>query len=93
MTAPGPQSVPRLAPGCRLSEDQRQPALLLIPEGELRLLGPGLEILKRVDGRRTFAAIIEDLRAQYPQADPGRMERDTAAFLERLSERGLLRFE
>jgi len=88
-----PQAIPRLAPGCRLSEDPRRPGLLLIPEGELRLLGPGPEILRRVDGRRTLAAIVEDLRAAYPQADPARMERETAAFLERLWERGLLRVE
>jgi pyrroloquinoline quinone biosynthesis protein D len=88
-----PQAIPRLAPGCRLSEDPRQPELLLIPEGELRLIGPGLEILKRVDGRRTLAAIVENLSAAYPQADAARIKRETGAFLERLWERGLLRLE
>ena len=49
---PDLQSRPRLAPGCRLGENNNQ-QVLLMPERALRLNGPSLEIVQRCDGSRT----------------------------------------
>src|SRR3979409_904033 len=54
MTPLDPESVPRLAPGCRLSIGADAEAMLLIPEGALRLIGPGRHIVELCDGERTM---------------------------------------
>jgi len=86
-------SVPRLARGCRLTEDPGQGWVLLIPEGILRLSGPGPRILERCDGSRTLGDIVRELTREYAAGDPARVESDTAAFLERLCERRIIVLE
>jgi len=86
-------SVPRLARGCRLSEDPSQGWVLLIPEGILRLSGPGPRILQRCDGSRTLGEIVRELGQEFAAGDPARVEADTAAFLERLCERRIIVLE
>ena len=86
-------SVPRLARGCRLSEDAQQGWVLLIPEGILRLSGPGPRIIERCDGSRTFGQIVRELGAEFGASDSTRVETETAAFLERLRERRIVDWE
>ena len=81
--------IPRLARGCRLREDQDQGWVLLIPEGVLRLSGPGPHILQRCDGARTFGEIVAELGQEFA-ADTARVEAETGAFLERLVERRIV---
>jgi hypothetical protein len=50
MMSPDLQSRPRLAPGCRLNDANKQQQVLLMPERALRLNGPSLEIVQRCDG-------------------------------------------
>jgi pyrroloquinoline quinone biosynthesis protein D len=88
-----PASIPRLARGCRLSEDPAQGWVLLIPEGVLRLSGPGPRILKRCDGSRTFADIVRELGAEFAESNAERVEAETAAFLERLVARRIVVLE
>lgn len=83
-------SIPRLARGCRLSEDAAQGWVLLIPEGVLRLSGPGPGILRRCDGLRTFADIVRELGQEFAGADAARVQTETAAFLDRLAERRII---
>ena len=83
-------SVPRLARGCRLAEDREHGPVLLIPEGVLRLSGPGPEILRRCDGSRNFAQIVGELAGQFGSASTDRIEAETAAFLERLRDRRII---
>lgn len=85
-------SIPRLARGCRLYEDPAQGWVLLIPEGVLRLSGPGPRILQRCDGACTFADIVKQLRAEFGADDP-RVEAETAVFLERLVARRIVVLE
>lgn len=87
-----PAGIPRLARGCRLSEDTGQGWVLLIPEGVLRLSGPGPEILRRCDGSRTFEEIVAELSREFA-ADATRVEAETAAFLTRLVERRIVVME
>ena len=54
-------SRPRLRPGCRLGDSAQQGDVLLIPEGVLRLVGPGRKIVERCDGQHTFDDIVRDL--------------------------------
>jgi pyrroloquinoline quinone biosynthesis protein D len=83
-------SIPRLARGCRLSEDPAQGWVLLIPEGVLRLSGPGPRILQRCDGSRTLAEIVRDLGDEFAEPDAARVEAETSAFLERLVARRIV---
>ena len=85
-----PESIPRLGRGCRLSEDPAQGWILLIPEGVLQLSGPGPHILQCCDGVRTLADIVNELGTKFPGAEAGRIEKETAAFLERLVEKRIV---
>jgi pyrroloquinoline quinone biosynthesis protein D len=84
------ESIPRLGRGCRLAEDNLQGWILLIPEGVLRLSGPGPHILQRCDGVRTVGQIVADLETSFPGAEAGRIATETTSFLERLSERRIV---
>jgi len=88
---PRPESVPRLAPGCRVTTAGEQP-MRLIPEGALRLAGTGLKIIELCDGRRTFEDVVAQLQQQFPAADPAKIANETSSFLERLHEKRALNF-
>jgi pyrroloquinoline quinone biosynthesis protein D len=81
------ESVPRLGRGCRLAEDNLQGWVLLIPEGVLKLSGPGPHILQRCDGVRTVGQIVEELESVFPGAEAGVIAAETTAFLDKLMER------
>jgi pyrroloquinoline quinone biosynthesis protein D len=82
----------RLAPGCRLNDPSGPEELLLIPEGALRLKGPGRAIVELCDGERSSGGIIEELKRRYPDEDGTRIEAEVVAFLTRLRDRGVLEF-
>ena len=82
---PDPQSHPRLAPGCRLGENNQQ-RVLLMPERALRLNGPSLEIVERCDGKHTVQQIITELQQLYSKAEPKKVESDILDYLARLND-------
>ncbi|HXL21418.1 MAG TPA: pyrroloquinoline quinone biosynthesis peptide chaperone PqqD [Candidatus Dormibacteraeota bacterium] len=88
---PDPNSRPRLAPGCRLGENNSQ-RVLLMPERALRLLGPSLEIIERCDGNHTVAAIVADLQKIYSKAKPEKVEQDILGYLQLLQKERALDF-
>jgi pyrroloquinoline quinone biosynthesis protein D len=90
MSELAPDSVLRLAPGCRLSAAGESEDLLLIPEGALRLRGPARAIVELCDGKRAMREIAEELKRRYPSADAVRIETEVAALLARLRGRGVL---
>ena len=94
MSELAPDSVLRLAPGCRLSaageSGGESEDLLLIPEGALRLKGPARAIVELCDGQRAMREIAEELKRRYPSADALRIETEVAALLARLRDRGVL---
>jgi len=92
MPRPNADSKPHLAPGCRLSEMPNQEATLMMPEGALKLKGPGLQILRSCDGDHTFQQIVDALYKQYQRANLQKIEEDTATFLEQLQERRAVDF-
>ena len=83
-------SRPRLRPGCRLGDSAQQGDVLLIPEGVLRLVGPGRKIVERCDGQHTLNDIIRDLKAEFPSVPPERIEAEVTTFVERLNKKGAL---
>jgi pyrroloquinoline quinone biosynthesis protein D len=85
-------SRPQLRAGCRFSEAPGQEEVLLVPEGLMKLAGPGRKILDLCDGQRTFAQILAELDAIYPGAPADQMMRETASYLERLRDRGAVEF-
>jgi pyrroloquinoline quinone biosynthesis protein D len=88
---PDANSKPRLAPGCRLSENNQQ-RVLLMPERALRLNGPSLEIVQRCDGIHTVQQIITDLQQIYSKAEPKKVETDILGYLTLLHDERALDF-
>jgi pyrroloquinoline quinone biosynthesis protein D len=85
-------SRPRLAPGCRLGENDQQ-RVLLMPERALRLNGPSLEIVERCDGQHTVQQIIADLQKIYSKAEPQKVEQDILGYLALLQKDRALDFD
>jgi pyrroloquinoline quinone biosynthesis protein D len=88
---PDLQSHPRLAVGCRLSENNQQ-HVLLMPERALRLNGPSLEIVERCDGKHTVQQIISELQQIYSKAEPKKVESDILDYLARLNDQRAIDF-
>jgi len=82
------QSIPKLAPGCRLHPTE---PILLIPEGTLTLSDTARDILLSVDGRRSVAEIVDALLAEYAGADRVMIQDDVVALLDRMAQRGVIR--
>jgi len=87
-----PSARPRLAAGCRLSEPNGGPRMLLMPERALRLNGPSLEIVERCDGAHTVQQIIAELQKIYSKAEPERVEKDILGYLTLLHDQRALDF-
>jgi pyrroloquinoline quinone biosynthesis protein D len=83
---------PVLKKGCRLSPPSAPESLLLIPEGALRLQGPGRRILELCDGTRTVSGVIEALQSEFADAEPARIATEVQQYLERLRDRGAVEF-
>jgi pyrroloquinoline quinone biosynthesis protein D len=82
-------SRPRLAPGCRLHINSDS-AIMLFPEGALRLEGPGRQILEHCDGQRTFDEIVRALQLLYMGSGETQIREDTAGFLEQLQQQRIV---
>jgi pyrroloquinoline quinone biosynthesis protein D len=89
---PDLQSKPRLAPGCRLNDDGKEPRTLLMPERALRLQGPSLEIIERCDGQHTVAQIVNELQKTYSKAAPEKVQQDILGYLQLLHDQRALDF-
>ncbi len=84
-----PQSRPRLAPGVRLHEDPKRGWVLLCPERVIETQGPTSEILRRCDGQRTLARIIDELAEAFA-AERAVIAGDVAALLQELATKKLV---
>jgi pyrroloquinoline quinone biosynthesis protein D len=81
---------PRLAPGVRLHHDKTRNAwVLLSPERVIEAEGPASEILRRCDGKRTVAEIIDELAAVY-SADREVIAQDVRDMMADMTNRHLL---
>jgi pyrroloquinoline quinone biosynthesis protein D len=84
--------IPKLRPGCRLSPASNPEPLLLIPEGALRLQGPGRRILELCDGERSLGDVIRQLQAEFPSAESSKVSQEVTTFLQGLQEKGAIEF-
>ena len=80
MTAVSTDIQPRVAAGFRLQWEPAQSChVLLYPEGMVKLNQSAGEIMKRCDGERSVAAIVEDLEKTFSASG---LEPDVLAFVE-----------
>ena len=61
--------IPRLAVGCRVRTVSPDEAMLLVPEGALRLKGAASEIIGLIDGQRSVEAITTELQQKHAATD------------------------
>jgi len=85
-------AIPRLAPGVRFGDSDRQRKVLLMPERALRLNGPSFEILRLCDGRHTVHRIAEELQVTFPTSDPQRIINDLLDYLASLHDERAIDF-
>jgi pyrroloquinoline quinone biosynthesis protein D len=85
-------AIPQLARGVRFSDAAGEETTLMVPEGILRLKGPGRRIVELCNGNRTIADIVEVLTAEYSAGDPVKIRTDVEQFLMRLRDRQVLQF-
>ena len=69
-------------------EPAQQGFVLLYPEGMVKLPGSAGEIMKRIDGKSSVRAIVEDLQNTFPGAD---LRGDAIGFLEHVHGKGWIR--
>lgn len=83
-------TIPSLPRGVRLHEDKARGGFtLMAPERILKLDPVANEVLKRVDGTATVAAIVDDL-VQAFAADRTQIDGDVKGMLQGLAEKRLL---
>jgi pyrroloquinoline quinone biosynthesis protein D len=54
--------------------------VLLFPEGMIKLNGGAGEVIKRLDGKKNVAAVVDELKAAFPEAPD--LEADVVAMIE-----------
>jgi coenzyme PQQ biosynthesis protein PqqD len=89
MPPPTDASQPRLATGCRwggTDEDR----MILFPEGAMKLMGTGRQVLERCDGQRTFGEILTELQKEFDKTDPEKIRADISMFLEQLQRKRIV---
>ncbi|MDF1734191.1 MAG: pyrroloquinoline quinone biosynthesis peptide chaperone PqqD [Minwuia sp.] len=83
-------TIPVLPRGVRLREDQARGGFtLMAPERVLKLDPIANEVLKRVDGTATVAAIVDDLARAFA-ADRAQIDQDVKSMLQGLADKRLL---
>ena len=89
MAPPTDASQPRLATGCRWggTEEDR---MILFPEGAMKLMGTGRQVLERCDGERTFGEILTKLQKEFDKTDPEKIRADISMFLEQLQKKRIV---
>lgn len=71
----------KLAPHYRFQwEEAQQCYVLLFPEGMIKLNGGAGEVIKRIDGKKTVADIVVELKQTFP--DVPDLESDIVAMVE-----------
>lgn len=66
-------------------EEAQNCYVLLFPEGMVKLNGGAGEVIKRVDGSKTAAAIVQELQQAFPDAPD--IENDVLAMLQLATEK------
>lgn len=84
-------AVPRLSPHMRLRQDKaRNQWTIQAPERSFVLDDIAHAIVARCDGTASVTMIVADLCAAFPGAPPEAVERDVAALLQDLADKGVM---
>ena len=86
-------SIPRLAVGCRVRTVSPDEAMLLVPEGALRLKGAASEIIGLIDGQRSVEAITIKLQLKHATTDSLQIAAEVKQFLDKLHARSVLLYK
>ena len=79
VSAASPATVPRIGAGFRLQFEPAQDChVLLYPEGMVKLNPTASEIMKRLDGQRSVAAVVAELEDAFQTTG---LEGDVLAFV------------
>jgi pyrroloquinoline quinone biosynthesis protein D len=85
--------IPRLAIGCRVRTVSPDEAMLLVPEGALKLKGAASEIVSLVDGQRSVDAITNLLQQKHAATDASQIAAEVKHFLHKLHARSVLLYK
>jgi pyrroloquinoline quinone biosynthesis protein D len=85
--------VPRLAVGCRVRAVSPDEAMLLVPEGALRLKGAASEIIGLIDGQRSVEAITIELQQKHAAIEASQITAEVKQFLDKLHARSVLLYK
>jgi len=85
--------VPRLTIGCRVRTLSADEAMLLVPEGALRLKGAASEIIALIDGHRSVDTIASLLQERHASGDSLRIATEVKQFIEKLHARSVLLYK
>ena len=64
--------------------------MILFPEGAMKLMGTGRQVLERCDGQRTFGEILTELQKEFDKTDPEKIRADISMFLEQLQRKRIV---
>lgn len=83
--------IPRLSSHYVFRWEESQAAyILLYPEGLIKLNGSAGEILKRCDGQRSVADIVDDLQLAFP-GNSAAISHSTQTFIDLAQDKGWLK--
>ncbi|MBB5330735.1 pyrroloquinoline quinone biosynthesis peptide chaperone PqqD [Tunturiibacter gelidoferens] len=85
--------IPRLAVGCRVRTVSPDEAMLLVPEGALRLKGAASEIIGLIDGQRSVGAITTLLQQKHATTAASQIAAEVKQFLDKLYARSVLLYK
>ncbi|WP_353061963.1 pyrroloquinoline quinone biosynthesis peptide chaperone PqqD [Tunturibacter psychrotolerans] len=85
--------IPRLAVGCRVRTVSPDEAMLLVPEGALRLKGAASEIIALIDGQRSVEAITTQLQQKHSATESSQIAAEVKQFLDKLHARSVLLYK
>ena len=85
--------IPRLAVGCRVRTVSPDEAMLLVPEGALRLKGAASEIIGLIDGHRSIEAITTELQQKHATTESTQIAAEVKQFLDKLHARSVLLYK
>lgn len=85
--------IPRLAIGCRVRVVSPDEAMLLVPEGALKLKGAGNEIIGLIDGQRSVETITNLLQQKHAATDASQIAAEVKQFLDKLHTRSVLLYK
>jgi pyrroloquinoline quinone biosynthesis protein D len=85
--------IPRLAVGCRVRAVSPDEAMLLVPEGALKLKGAANEIIGLIDGQRSVDVITTLLQEKHTATDSSQIAAEVKGFLDKLHARSVLLYK